>query len=104
MTGSRVVLWSFAIYSAMTLHDLNTLPVSKLKDELFKCCGCGSWVEKMIPFFPAEDLVEILEDAEEQWYKCSKEDWKEAFAHHPKIGDVESLQKKFAATAKWASA
>ena len=29
-------------------------------------------------------------------------DWKEAFAHHPKIGDFESLKKKFASTRGWA--
>ena len=87
----------------MTLHELNTLPVQQLKDELLKCCGSSAWVNKMLPFFPAEDLVEVLEDAEEQWYKCSEEDWKEAFAHHPKIGDIESLKKKFASTADWAS-
>ncbi len=87
----------------MTLHELNTLPKQQLREELTKCCGSASWVNKMLPFFPADDLVELLEDAEEQWFKCSEEDWKEAFAQHPKIGDVESLQKKFAATAKWAS-
>jgi 2-oxo-4-hydroxy-4-carboxy-5-ureidoimidazoline decarboxylase len=97
-------------YSTMTLHDLNTLPKQQLKEELLKCCGSKAWVEKMLPFFPAEDLVEILEDAEEQWYKCTEKDWKEAFAHHPKIGDTESLksegllkEKKFASTANWAS-
>jgi 2-oxo-4-hydroxy-4-carboxy-5-ureidoimidazoline decarboxylase len=58
----------------------------------------------MLPFFPAEDLVELLEDAEEQWYKCSPTDWSEAFAHHPRIGDVESLKRKFASTADWALA
>ncbi|MFI5132044.1 MAG: 2-oxo-4-hydroxy-4-carboxy-5-ureidoimidazoline decarboxylase [Chitinophagales bacterium] len=93
----------------MTLHDLNTLPAQQLKDELRKCCGSSAWVNKMLPFFPAEDLVEILEDAEEQWYKCSRDDWKEAFTHHPRIGDVESLKKKFTSTGDpvtkgWASA
>lgn len=87
----------------MTLHDLNTLPKQQLKEELTKCCGSSAWVNKMLPFFPADDLVELLEDAEEQWWKCSEADWKEAFAHHPKIGDIESLQKKFASTAGWAS-
>ena len=57
----------------------------------------------MLPFFPADDLVELLEDAEEQWFKCSERDWKEAFAQHPKIGDIESLNKKFSSTAQWAS-
>ena len=87
----------------MTLHELNTLPIAQLKEELTKCCGSSAWVNKMLPFFPADDLVELLEDAEEQWYLCNEDDWKEAFAHHPKIGDVESLKKKFASTAQWAA-
>jgi 2-oxo-4-hydroxy-4-carboxy-5-ureidoimidazoline decarboxylase len=87
----------------MTLHELNTLPQQRLREELGKCCGSSKWIYKMLDFFPADDLVELLEDAEEQWYKCSEEDWKEAFEHHPKIGDTESLKKKFASTAQWAS-
>ncbi|MBL7742565.1 MAG: 2-oxo-4-hydroxy-4-carboxy-5-ureidoimidazoline decarboxylase [Chitinophagaceae bacterium] len=87
----------------MTLHELNTLPKERLVEELTRCCGSSAWVKKMLPFFPADDLVELLEDAEEQWWKCREEDWKEAFAHHPKIGDIDFLKKKFASTAQWAS-
>jgi 2-oxo-4-hydroxy-4-carboxy-5-ureidoimidazoline decarboxylase len=86
----------------MTLHQLNTLPKQQLKEELRKCCGSSAWVNKMLPFFPVDDLVELLEDAEEQWYKCSEQDWKEAFSHHPKIGDIESLKKNFGSTEIWA--
>ncbi len=62
----------------------------------------------MLPFIPADDMIELLEDAEEQWYQCSEDDWKEAFSHHPKIGDMETLTKKFASSAHpiaigWAS-
>lgn len=89
--------------AVMNLHELNTLPADQLKGELFKCCGSNAWVEKMLPFFPADDMVELLNDAEEQWYACSESDWLEAFTQHPKIGDVESLKKKFASTAHWAS-
>ena len=87
----------------MTLHQLNTLSQPQLREEFLKCCGSSTWVKMMMSYFPADDLVELLEDAEEMWYACSKEDWKEAFTHHPKIGDVESLTKKFASTAQWAS-
>ena len=87
----------------MTLHELNILPKHQLKSELFKCCGSNTWVDKMLPFFPADDLVELLNDAEEEWYHCTEADWLEAFAQHPKIGDVDSLKKKFASTAHWAS-
>ena len=87
----------------MTLHEFNKLSKQELIAELTKCCGSSSWVKKMLPFIPADDMVELLEDAEEQWWKCSEADWKEAFAHHPKIGDIDSLKKKFASTATWAS-
>ena len=87
----------------MTLHDLNILPKEQLKAELFKCCGSKTWVEKMLPFFPADDMTELLYDAEDQWYECTEADWLEAFTHHPKIGDMDSLKKKFATTAGWAS-
>lgn len=87
----------------MTLHDFNILPKDQLKEELIRCCGAAAWVQRMLPFIPAEDLVELLEDAEEQWWLCSEADWREAFAQHPKIGDIESLQKKFASTANWAA-
>ncbi|HUM97112.1 MAG TPA: 2-oxo-4-hydroxy-4-carboxy-5-ureidoimidazoline decarboxylase [Chitinophagaceae bacterium] len=87
----------------MTLHEFNTLPHESLIAELSKCCGARAWVQRMLPFIPADDLVELLEDAESQWWLCTEDDWKEAFAHHPKIGDINSLMKKFANTAAWAS-
>ena len=87
----------------MTLHELNTLNKQQLIAELMKCCGSSAWVYRMLPYIPADDMIELLEDAEEQWWQCSESDWKEAFAHHPKIGDVESLTKNFASTAQWAS-
>ena len=87
----------------MTLHELNILSQPQLREELLKCCGSSTWVKMMMAYFPADDMESLLEEAEEIWYECSGDDWKEAFANHPKIGDVESLAKKFASTAQWAS-
>jgi 2-oxo-4-hydroxy-4-carboxy-5-ureidoimidazoline decarboxylase len=87
----------------MTFHEFNILPKSELRQTLLACCGSSAWVERMLPFIPAEDIVELLEDAEEQWWKCNADDWKEAFAHHPKIGDVASLEKKFGNAAQWSA-
>lgn len=86
----------------MTLHDLNTLSQPQLREVLKKCCSSTSWVKMMMTHFPAEDLVEILETAEETWYSCSEDDWKEAFSGHPEIGDVSALEEKFKSTAAWA--
>ena len=87
----------------MTLEELNKISQPQLREELLKCCGSSTWVKMMMAYFPADSMERLLEQAEEIWYECSEDDWKEAFAHHPKIGDVESLTKKFASTAQWAS-
>ena len=88
----------------MTLHELNTLSREELRKALFNCCGCTAWVNQLITHFPVDDMVELLNGAEDIWYQCSESDWLEAFTHHPKIGDIESLKKKFASTAQWAGA
>ena len=63
------------------------MPREKLVTTLTSCCGSSAWVNKMLAFIPAEDMVELLEDAEEQWWQCSEDDWKEAFSKHPRIGE-----------------
>lgn len=93
----------FSTVSPMTVHDLNKLPEADRKQLLFNCCGSTTWVSKMLPIFPAEEMVEILTGAEDFWYQCTEADWLEAFSHHPKIGDTASLKQKFAATAQWAA-
>jgi 2-oxo-4-hydroxy-4-carboxy-5-ureidoimidazoline decarboxylase len=86
----------------MTIAEFDHLDVEEQKKLLLSCCGSTAWVNKMIPALPAEDLVDLLEIAEEQWYACQEADWREAFSQHPKIGDIDTLKEKFAATAQWA--
>ena len=79
----------------MTIADYDHLEASEKRFLLTQCCGSQKWVDKMIGLPPAEDLIDLFEDAEEMWYKCNEDDWKEAFTHHPLIGDIDSLRKKF---------
>ena len=87
----------------MTIAQFDHLPENRKRELLKQCCGSEQWVNNMLTVFPVEDLVELVEAAEEKWDELTEEDWKEAFDHHPKIGDVNSLKEKFADTAKWAS-
>ena len=87
----------------MSIAEFDHLPKDEQQSLLTKCCGSTAWVSKMLTIFPVEDLVELLEYAEEKWYECSAKDWLEAFTHHPKIGDLASLKEKFAGTAAWAA-
>jgi OHCU decarboxylase len=89
----------------MTLIEFNKLEKEVAFKELMKCCGSIKWASLMIKNFPFESEEYILSKASQIWNEeCRKEDWLEAFMHHPKIGDLKSLEKKFAATKGWARA
>jgi len=36
--------------------------------------------------------------AREIWFALTPDDWRAAFAHHPRIGDLDAMRQKFAAT------
>lgn len=86
----------------MTIAEFDQLDKQQKETLLFNCCGCRAWVKGMLEIFPVQDLIDLLEYAEEKWYDCNPAEWLEAFEHHPKIGDIESIQKKFANTANYA--
>lgn len=87
----------------MTIAEFDHLDVEEKKKLLQTCCGSPTWVNNVIAALPAEDLVDLLEIAEEQWYACHEADWREAFSHHPQIGDLDALKEKFSTTAQWAA-
>jgi 2-oxo-4-hydroxy-4-carboxy-5-ureidoimidazoline decarboxylase len=87
----------------MTIAEFDHLDAITKKRLLQQCCGSDTWVQKMLDSPPAEDLVDLLELAEEKWYECKENDWREAFEQHPMIGDLPSLREKYAATADWAA-
>ena len=86
----------------MTIAEFDHLPQEKKRELLTQCCGASAWVEKMLTVFPVEDLVEFLDVTEQKWNECTPQEQMEAFEHHPKIGDINSLKEKFADTAGWA--
>lgn len=81
---------------------LNKLGTDALRETLEKCCGAKAWVDAMARHVPFMDDAELHHRADVEWNALGREDWLEAFGHHPRIGDVEGLRKKFASTAHWA--
>ena len=79
----------------MTIAAFDRLDKSEKKKLLQQCCGSSVWVDKMLKMPPAEDLIDLFEDSEAAWYDCNENDWKEAFLHHPRIGDINELRQKF---------
>ncbi|AMJ64729.1 2-oxo-4-hydroxy-4-carboxy-5-ureidoimidazoline decarboxylase [Hymenobacter sp. PAMC 26628] len=87
----------------MTLSDLNALPIAARAGALATCCGAPAWVGALNQRFPFATAAALLAAADAVWYGLAEADWREAFAHHPKIGDVGALKEKFASTAAWAA-
>jgi 2-oxo-4-hydroxy-4-carboxy-5-ureidoimidazoline decarboxylase len=87
----------------MTLADLNSLPPAARAKTLATCCGATAWVTTLNGQFPFDSAAALYEAAERVWNNLTEADWREAFTHHPKIGDVDALKEKFASTATWAA-
>jgi 2-oxo-4-hydroxy-4-carboxy-5-ureidoimidazoline decarboxylase len=88
---------------SMDLQTLNLLPELEACAVLLRCCGSRRWVETMVARRPFADAQALLHAAAAAEASLDRADWLEAFAAHPRIGDLEGLKKKFASTAAWAS-
>lgn len=45
---------------------------------------------------------QLLTAARDDWFALGPADWREAFRHHPRIGDSDALRRRFAPTANLA--
>ena len=59
-------------------------------------CGADRWSQLMEQWRPHESPDELFAAGEKAFDQLAKDDWLQAFSAHPKIGDVESLRKKYA--------
>lgn len=83
----------------MNLQEFNNKDRSEVREALFQCCGSTKWTDTLMTFFPFESVATLVKHATDIWYnECDESDWRESFTHHPKIGDIENLEKKFAST------
>jgi 2-oxo-4-hydroxy-4-carboxy-5-ureidoimidazoline decarboxylase len=85
------------------LSRLNERPAGEVREELRRCCGASRWAEAMTARRPFPDRAALLAAAEEVWWGLEESDWREAFAHHPMIGDADALRARFASTREWAA-
>lgn len=82
---------------------INSLADADLEEAFLRCSGTRFWSKTMIAKRPFLHWQDLTQKACSVWSTCSYEDWLEAFASHPQIGDLDSLREKFASTAHWAS-
>jgi 2-oxo-4-hydroxy-4-carboxy-5-ureidoimidazoline decarboxylase len=73
--------------------DLN--PISIDEASLKILCSSTSWQTQMLKHPSFNSRNQVVECAENAFNSLNKQDWLEAFAGHPMIGDLSSLKKKY---------
>jgi len=82
----------------MNLEQLNSLNTEQAAHVFMQCCTSSAWVEAMVQARPFDSRQSIARLADLSWQGLQESDYLEAFAGHPKIGDVNSLRAKYANT------
>ncbi len=71
----------------MTLDEFNSATVESASAQLLTCCGSRHWADTLAANRPYDDPEALIRDAETVWFSLGEEDWLEAFACHPRIGE-----------------
>ena len=72
--------------SGVAVH-LNDLPEAQARAVLGRCCGAPRWVDRMLAARPFRDDAAVHTVAEWTWWELSRDEWLQAFAAHPRIGE-----------------
>ncbi len=84
-------------------HALNDMTPGDARAALLRCRGSQRWADAMLSRRPYPSQEALFKAADEIDAQLTRADWLEAFAAHPRIGDLDALRKKFASTASWCS-
>jgi len=87
----------------VNLEGLNSWTKTEAKNALLRCCGAARWAEELADRRPFLSEQELFDAAERIWQGLDRHDWLEAFAAHPRIGDLNALRAKFSNTAAWSA-
>jgi OHCU decarboxylase len=77
----------------MTLDELNGLDPARAEAEFRRCCGSRRWARAMAGARPFASLGAMTSVGEAIWASLPKDDWLEAFAAHPQIGEQGRVSK-----------
>lgn len=78
---------------------INAMSASDAMVALLTVCGSKKWAEAMTAKRPFANMQSMISEADRIWFSLEKSDWLEAFLHHPRIGERNLSQPKFASTA-----
>lgn len=80
---------------------LNSLSSAEAIEQFRRCCGADAWCDAMAAARPFASHDAMAAAADKAFDSMPREAWLEAFACHPRIGDLKSLRMKFAGNKEW---
>ena len=86
---------------AVTAFD--ALPPHEAAPMLEACCGSAAWVNGMLVRRPFTTLHVLLHESEQLWWDLEPDDWREAFEHHPRIGDAAAAVRQGEPARAWSA-
>jgi 2-oxo-4-hydroxy-4-carboxy-5-ureidoimidazoline decarboxylase len=89
--------------AVVPVPELDELPSAPAAELLRACCGAARWVDAMVGRRPFHTLDALLAEAEDAWWSLEPDDWLEAFAHHPRIGERAGAAPQDARGAAWSA-
>ena len=85
----------------VTIEELDSLPRDAAIELLTSCCGSRKWTAAMVARRPFGTRDALLRAADEEWNRLEPNDWLEAFAHHPRIGERRAAAPIDARARRW---
>ena len=81
----------------------NALSEAEAAQEILPCCGSQRWAHALARLRPFHDTAVLLKRSDEIWAQLDPEDWNEAFASHPRIGERKAPAAATVKSAAWSN-
>jgi 2-oxo-4-hydroxy-4-carboxy-5-ureidoimidazoline decarboxylase len=85
------------------LQALNAALSEEALTSLLACCGSIKWAQRMVQSRPFIDPASLYRVSERIWWDLRPDDWLEAFASHPKIGERKAAQNRSVRSSEWSA-
>ena len=85
------------------LEQINQANPSEADSMFAACCGSATWASMMTMVRPFASEDELMKIAAAVWNDMQIEDWLEAFAAHPMIGEEKAAPTQRARAAEWSA-
>jgi len=102
---SRLRIWGVPAASAHLdeVSNLNGLSNKAATAAFLDCCGSREWSRRMLARRPFASAHEVHEAAGQSWNALKRNDWLEAFRHHPRIGEKKAARKQSGTAKAWSA-